>query len=366
MNRIALIVPTLDQSGAERQLAILAAGLLKTDFQPKVFAINRGGHYEALLKAAGVPVEILGKSFRFDPSSALRLRRSLHKFQPRIAQSFLFSANTLVRLPGVAPPECRIVVSERCVDSWKSSWQLKIDRCLAHRADALVGNSASVLDFYRTLGFPSERLHLIPNAAPSPGPLPSRTKARELLKLPQNAPVIGFVGRLAPQKRLRDLVWAFQLLHQVRSDARLVLIGDGPARAALQSLTDTFDSRPKIIFAGHRTDAASLLPALDAFVLPSEFEGMSNSLMEAMQQSLPCVVSNIPANAELIRHMENGLTFPVGDSPALAKALLKVLDNPALAAQLGQAAAATIASDYTPERILATWCRLYQDLTTSH
>jgi glycosyltransferase involved in cell wall biosynthesis len=366
LTRIALIIPTLDQSGAERQLAILAAALSQSEFQPKVFALNRGGHYETLLKAAGVPVEILGKSFRFDPTAALRLRQSLRIFQPHIAQSFLFSANTLVRLPGVVPPACRIIISERCVDSWKSRWQLTIDRWLVQRADALVGNSASVLEFYRKLGFPPEKTHLIPNAAPAPGAPLSRATARKMLQLPEDGPVIGFVGRLAPQKRLRDLVWAFQLLHQVRPDARLVLIGDGPARTTLESLTDTFDSRPKITFAGHRTDAAALLPALDAFVLPSEFEGMSNSLMEAMQQGLPCVVSNIPANTELIRHMENGLTFPLGDSPALAKALLKLFSTPALSLQIGRAAAATIATEYSPERVLAAWCQLYRSLTASN
>lgn len=344
-------------------MAILAAALPQCGFQPKVFALNRGGHYETLLNAAGVPFEILGKSFRFDPVTAIRLRHSLRAFQPQIAQSFLFSANTLIRLPGVTPPGCRIIVSERCVDSWKSRWQQAIDRLLAQRADALVGNSASVVEFYRNLGFPPEKTHLIPNAAPPVGDRLSRITARHLLKLPEDAPVIGFVGRLAPQKRLRDLVWAFQLLHQVRPDARLVLIGNGPARTSLETLTDTFDCRPKILFAGHRCDATALLPALDAFVLPSEFEGMSNSLMEAMQQNLPCVVSNIPANTALIRHMENGLTFPLGDSPALAKALLKLLDNPSLSSQLGQSAAATIASEYSPERILAAWCQLYRNLT---
>jgi glycosyltransferase involved in cell wall biosynthesis len=360
--RIAFVIPTLDQSGAERQLAILAAGLPAHEFQSRVFALNRGGYYEGLLREAGVPFEIAGKSFRFDLRTAARLRRGLRNFQPHIIQSFLFSANTLVRLPGLAPPDTRIVISERCVDSWKSRWQLTIDRWLATRADALVGNSSSVVDFYRKLGVPPERLHTIPNVAPAPGPRLSRAAARAQLGLPADARVIGFIGRLAPQKRLRDLVWAFQLLQQVRSDTLLVLIGDGPARESLESLASGFDSRPKITFAGHRTDATTLLPAFDAFVLPSEFEGMSNSLMEAMQQGLPCVVSDIPANRELIRHNENGLSYPLGNSPALAKTLLKLLGDPELSKQLGQSATATITTNYSQERILALWCQLYRDL----
>lgn len=365
MIRLAFVIPTLDQSGAERQLALLATSLPRTDYTIRVFALNRGGHYREFLENAGIPATVLGKQFRFDFRTALRLRQSLHAFQPDIVQSFLFSANTLVRLPGIVPRSAKIIVSERCVDSWKSPWQLAVDRRLAHRCDALVGNSRSVTDFYRQLGVPSERLHYIPNVAPPQSVPLSRTAAREALGLPQHDPVIGFVGRLAPQKRLRDLVWAFQLLQQVRGDARLLIIGDGPSRTALESLADTFDSRPRISFAGHRTDAARLLTAFDAFVLPSAFEGMSNSLMEAMQNSLPCVVSDIPANLELIRPDENGLSFPLGNCPALAKTLLRLLGDQSLSRQLGAAARETIIQNFATEIVEAKWCRLYRQLVVS-
>jgi glycosyltransferase involved in cell wall biosynthesis len=251
------------------------------------------------------------------------------------------------------------------VDTWKSRWQLALDRRLAHRADALVGNSCSVADFYQQLGVPAAKLHSIPNVAPPLTGTFSRTAARTALGLPQDVPVIGFVGRLAPQKRLRDLVWAFQLLQQVRGDAQLVLIGDGPSRSALESLADSFDSRSRIHFAGHRSDAPQLLSALDAFVLPSEFEGMSNSVMEAMQNSLPCVVSDIPANLELIQPGENGLSFPLGNCPALAKTLLRLLSDQTLRERLGAAASATITLDHAPEKVTAAWSRLYHSLLVS-
>ncbi len=362
MIRIAFVIPTLDQSGAERQLALLAAGLPPADFQIRVFALNRGGYYQQQLGNAGIATRILGKQFRFDFRTAVRLRRGLREFQPHIVQSFLFSANTLVRLPGIVPRGTRIIISERCVDTWKSRWQLSLDRRLAHCADALVGNSRSVADFYQQLGVPAARLHSIPNVAPPLTDTFPRTASREALGLPQDVPVIGFIGRLAPQKRLRDLVWAFQLLQQVRSDAQLVLIGDGPSRPALESLADTFDSRPRIHFYGHRSDAPQLLSAFDTFVLPSEFEGMSNSLMEAMQHSLPCVVSDIPANLELIRPGENGLSFPLGNCPALAKTLLRILRDQTLRERLGAAASATITRDYAPEKVTTAWSRLYRSL----
>ena len=104
--RIAFVIPTLDQSGAERQLTLLAKGLPRDEFAVHVIALNRGGPYEQELRAAGISVEVLGKRFRFDPLTYLRLRNSLRAFKPDVVQSFLFAANSYVRLPGIAPAGC--------------------------------------------------------------------------------------------------------------------------------------------------------------------------------------------------------------------------------------------------------------------
>ncbi|MFO1002227.1 MAG: glycosyltransferase [Planctomycetaceae bacterium] len=291
--RIAFVIPTLDQSGAERQLTLLAKGLPRDEFAVHVIALNRGGPYAEELRAAGISVEVLGKRFRFDPLTYLRLRKSLQAFKPDVVQSYLFAANSYIRLPGIAPAGCKVVVSERCVDSWKSGWQLAMDRRLIGRTSAMTANSASVASFYESLGVPKRLITIIPNAMPSPPENYTREQAREILGLRPEDRVVGFSGRLAPQKRLPDLIWGFQLLHQVVENARLVLIGEGPERDSLATFASQLGCREKIIFTGHRADAWPLLNAVDAFVLPSEFEGMSNSLMEAMSLGVPCVASDI-------------------------------------------------------------------------
>lgn len=360
--RIALVIPTLDQSGAERQLTLLAASLPREHYQVKVFALNRGGHFAAELARAGIDVEVLGKRFRLDPLTWYRLREGLHRFRPQIVQSFLFAANAYVRLPGVCPAGCRIVVSERCVDSWKSGWQLQLDRLLVGRTAAMTANSQSVADFYAEHGVPRERLTVIPNGVPMLNTAADRAWLRQQLGLRPEDRVVGFVGRLARQKRLEDLTWAFQLLHQVVEHARLVLIGDGPERDEIARLAVKLTCRDKMVFAGHRADAYRLMQGLDAFCLPSEFEGMSNSLLEAMSLGLPVVVSDIPANRELVVHEQNGLTFPLGNAPEMTKALKRVLDDRQLAAQLGTAASRLIAEHYSVEQMVARHEQLYQRL----
>lgn len=360
--RVAFVIPTLDQSGAERQLSTLACGLPRDQVQARVFALDRGGCYEQTLQQAGIPVQILHKQGRFDLAAALRLRYALQTFQPDIIQSFLFSANTLIRLPGIAPASARLIVSERCVDSWKSPWQLWLDRRLSRRADCLTANSHSVAAFYRDLGVPAERITVIPNGTATPAATHSRQSARHALGLRNSAFVVGFTGRLAPQKRLHDLIWAFQLLHQVIEDSQLVLIGGGPDEPRLRQLLAGFDCSSKVVFAGHRSDAAQLLPALDAFVLPSEFEGMSNSLMEAMAAGIPCAASHIDANRELIRDGETGSLFPLGSGPEIARCLLRFQRNPERTARLASQAAEFVRSELNPEQMISRHLELYRRL----
>ena len=362
MIRIAYVIPTLDQSGAERQLTLLATSLPRDKYDIRVIALQRGGPYLKVLQDAGVDVRVLGKRFRFDPLTWFRLRQELRSFQPHIVQSFLFAANSYIRLPGVTPSAAKVVVSERCVDSWKSAWQLNVDRRQIPRTHAMTANSQSVADFYVGVGVPRDLITVIPNALPPTASLYTKQQAREILGLKAEHRVVGFVGRLAPQKRLHDVVWSFQLLHQLIDDARLVLIGDGPERDSLADLATSFGCRDRIVFAGHREDAASLMTAFDAFVLGSEFEGMSNSLMEAMSMGLPCIVSDIAPNRELIADGVTGLLFPVGKSPDLAKRCAKVLTDADLAKRLGEAARQLMTTQHTVQQSVTAHDALYQRL----
>jgi glycosyltransferase involved in cell wall biosynthesis len=360
--RIAYVIPTLDQSGAERQLTLLATSLPRENYLVRVIALQRGGPYLQTLTAAGIDVRILGKRFRFDPLTWYRLRQELKSFQPDIVQSYLFAANSYVRLPGITPPGSKIVVSERCVDSWKSRWQLSLDRHQVATTDAMTANSVSVADFYAGIGVPRDLITVIPNALPLTEPRYSKSQARAILGLADEHRVVGFVGRLAPQKRLQDVVWAFQLLHQLVDDARLVIIGSGPERDALAELAMSFGCRDKIVFAGHREDAFDLMTAFDVFVLGSEFEGMSNSLMEAMSLGLPCIVSDIAPNRELVVDHETGLVFSIGQSPALAKLATRILSDPELAQRLGQAGRHRIVTQHTVEQMVEKHDALYRRL----
>ncbi len=228
----------------------------------------------------------------------------------------------------------------------------------------MTANSESVADFYATnAGVPRNLMTVIPNGQPLPSAVAAGAAGptlREEIGLPADARVVGFVGRLAPQKCLGDLVWAIQLLYQVIDNVYLVLVGEGPERDQLAELAQSFGCRDRIIFLGHRTDAAALTEQFDVFCLPSSFEGMSNSLMEAMAASVPVVVSDIPSNRELVEHERTGLLFNHGDGAATMMALKRVLESVELAEQLGTAGFNLIAERHSVEQMVQRHIDLYQ------
>lgn len=367
MTRVLLVIPTLDRSGAEKQMTLLACGLPRPEFEVQVVCLTRGGPYADVLAQQQIPVTILRKRGKFDPVSWWQLRQVVKRWRPDLIHTWLFAANAYGRLVAGGRRGPPVIVSERCVDSWKADWQHWVDRKLQGRTARLVGNSRSVVEFYRRRGVASEKLHLIPNGIQN-SPLSVFTpggrdelRKRELGVEPGTY-VIGFIGRLAEQKSLPDLVWALAMLATYRPEVRVVLVGDGPERERLQQSARSLNVDPQLLFLGHRPDAAGLLPLFDAFVLPSQFEGMSNSLMEAMSAGVPAVASDILPNRELITHEQTGLLFPAGDRAELAKRIERLIQHPELAAQLAQSARAAMERDFGLQQMIDRYADLYREL----
>lgn len=362
MIRVLLLIPTLDRSGAEKQLTLLATGLPRDEFDVEVVCLTRGGPYQADLEAAGIPVTVLGKRFRFDPFALRRLKKILREKQPDILHTWLFAANSYGRLVAGRSGQPKVIVSERCVDSWKAGWQLWLDRRLIPRTTRMIGNSQSVVDFYRDVGVPAEKLSVIQNGIE----LPVSASGEELSKLrrefgiAESSQVLGFVGRLAPQKRLKDLLWAFELVRSHDLDVHFVIVGDGPQRNELELFSRQIRVPDRVTFTGHREDASTILTMFDVFWLASDFEGQSNSLMEAMAAARPVIVSDIAPNRELVSHEETGLVVPVTDRAEFAKTALRVLRDADLATQLGSAARGRMISGFSVEKMVEAHADLYR------
>lgn len=361
--RIAFIIPTMDRGGAEKQLALLAAGLPSEQFDVHVILLTRDGPRSESLRQAGIPVTVIGKRFKTDPTALWRLRNELTRIQPDLVHTWIFAANSFGRAAAVLAGVPRILASERCVDPWKSFWHHRIDRYLATKSDAITTNSNGVKQFYVSHGIASDLWEVIPNGIPPRQPSSlSRSEAFERLKISPDRKLILAVGRLWPQKRYRDLIWAAELIGTLREDTTLVVIGSGPQESELMRHRDEVSQIAYVRFAGARNDVADLLPHADVFWIGSEYEGQSNAVIEAMQAGVPVVASDIPGNRDLVVEEETGLFFKLGDTADLARQTRKILEDDDLARRLGAAGAERIASQFSVETMVARHAALYERL----
>jgi len=359
--RILQIIPTLDRSGAEKQMSLLARRLPRDEFDVHVCVLTRSGPRAAELDAAGVPTVVIGKRWKLDPRAFWRLRRHVARLRPDLLHTWIFAADSYGRAAGLSCGVRHMICGLRCVDPWKGRLQLAVDRALARRTSRIVANSPGVKDFYVGKGLPAEQIEVIANAVE---PLPPSTVSRQQLLaelgLPRDARLVGLLGRLWAQKRVKDAIWAADLLKVIRPDVHLLILGDGPLRQRLWRYRDQVEIRDKVHFLGERGDVAKIMPHLDVLWSTSAYEGQSNAIMEAMAAGVPVVATDIPGTRDLVVDRETGYLFPVGDRAALAKWTDRILNDAALADRLGQAARKRMIDEFSVERMVGAYADLYR------
>ncbi len=218
-------------------------------------------------------------------------------------------------------------------------------------------------DFYIGHGLPAEKFVVIPNGVPPTETSPVTRKALLAeLGLPPDARLIGAIGRLWQQKRVKELIWAADQIKCVADGVHLLIIGDGPLRGSLERYARLERSRGLRALSRRRNDVPRLLPHLDVLWLASGYEGQSNAIMEAMAAGIPVVATDIPGNRDLVVPGETGYLVPLDSRTAFAKWTLPLLDDPALARCFGAAGQARMRTEFTVEKMIDRYASLYDEI----
>ncbi len=298
--RLTFVITDLDVGGAEKALTTLVQRLDRTRWHPSVLCMDGEGRLAGMLRDSDIEVHCLGVDRRRPVQAVMRLSSEISRLRPALIQSFLFHANLATKL--AAPWRGRpwivggIRVSER-----EKRWHLTLDRWTQGLSAGSVCVSRDVMDFTsREGGISAERLVMIPNGVD----VPSRGEAladSEGLGLPVGPRILLFVGRIAPQKGVGNLIEAFKRVAGKYQDWKLVIVGDGPLRTDLEAASRVEPLlQGRVIWLGWRGDARDLMSGADMLVLPSLWEGMPNVVLEAMASSLPVLSTPVEGVRDLI------------------------------------------------------------------
>ncbi len=183
------------------------------------------------------------------------------------------------------------------------------------------------------------------------------------MDLPDDALVVGTVGRLAPQKAPQDMVAAIASMD--RSDVFCVWVGDGPMRQEVARLVERRKLADRFVFLGERRDVAALLPGFDVFALSSLYEGLPCSLVEAMTCGIPVVPTAVNAVPEVVVPGRTGLLVPAAAPDLLGRAVAYLLEHPAEGSRMAAAARVQLGDRFDPEVLGRDLAEIYEMALTS-
>lgn len=187
-------------------------------------------------------------------------------------------------------------------------------------------------------------------------------KIRKEWGVPQEAPLIGAIGRMVWQKGFKFLIRAITKAVQAVPNAKFIFVGDGPLENELGALSEELGVRDRIVFAGFRSDINEILAEIDLLVVPSLLEGFPMVTLEAMAMAKPIVATNISGINEQITNGIDGILVPSKNPAALAKAIIRVLNDQEYAQAMGLAARKKVEQEFSVEKMVAETEKVYLSL----
>jgi glycosyltransferase involved in cell wall biosynthesis len=348
--RILHVIQELRTGGAERIVVSLARGA------------EAAGHSVAVAAAPGaLSQELDGELFTLPllsrrpwrvPGAARTLRRALRSWRPDLVHCHnpgMALVTSAATRRGRRPPALASIHGVP-VEDWPAT--VRVVRLAGLPVVACGPNVEAALS--------GRRLRLLETiwngVGPAPAPADREALEREW-RVPAGGRLVVAVGRLVPQKNHALAVRALTAL----PDVTLAILGEGPLRAELEQEGRAAGVADRVVLAGVRTDARAVMGAADAVVMPSVWEGLSLTTLEALAAGTPLVATDVPGLGELITNERDGLLVPGGDERALAHALRRVLDDRGLAGRLGEGGR-RLAAEHTEERMVEQFLALYERL----
>ncbi|MGE5140307.1 MAG: glycosyltransferase [Rudaea sp.] len=368
MRRIVYFTDSSDFGGTERVLLTQIGALDRNLWQP-ILMYHAGAGIAPLVDGAhrlgaetiAVP-RMIGRQGATQLGGFIRRLRAMkpevfhaHLTMP-LACKYGLAGAALAGVPAV-------VASEHLFVDMPLRYSILVERIVSLGVDRYVAVSDEVARRLRErLSFPASKMKVVHNGIPlEPFEEPATAPLRSLLDPGGRRPIVLTLARLTRQKGLDYLLEAAARV----PEALFAVAGEGPERARLEKHAEELRIADRVTFLGNRPDVAQLLLDCEVFVLPSLFEGLPLSVLEAMAAGKPVIATDVGGTREVVAPFQTGLLVPPGDVDALSSALCTLLADKSLARRLGEAGRARARSDFSAERMSREMTGIYDEILSS-
>lgn len=360
--RILHVITGISRGGAENHLRDLVRHQRACGFAVTVAYLRECHYWAAALRDIGAEVQYLGLRFYGDLRPLVKLRRVLRSGRFDLVHAHLPPAELYARLALLGSSGLPLIITKHNEERFcPLPGKRLLGRWVGRRAARVIAISEAVKRYMAGdgLGLDARKLHTIHYGIDAAGFDLGRAEAAALRKewgIAADALVIGFVGRLVPQKDLGTLLRGMAKFAQESPQARLVIVGTGTVEAEMRALAEELQIAGRIVWAGFRDDIRAVMSAFDIFALTSIFEGFGLVLLEAMSCRCAVVATRVGAIPEVLG--EAGLVIAPGSPEAVAAAFHRLSDE-ITRTQLGEAGHARVLGEFTLEKMCQATDALY-------
>ena len=344
--RVSFLLASLGSGGAERVVSLLANKMVERGHQVEIICLKFNDVYYQT--DSRVKVTLAMEQTKNRLTEIFWLRKYLKKQNPDVVIPFTEGVYcfTILSLLGTGIP---IIASERLDPAAMSKTRKILKRLLLPYADWLVVQTQSIKEYFPESIQKKTSIIYNPVNDESLSPtLPSREgRLNRIIS----------VGRLYPQKNQAMMIRAFAKVADEFPDWQLVIFGEGPLRAELVFLVSSFKLQNRVLLPGRTEHVVEELRKSKIFCMSSDYEGMSNAMIEAICVGLPIISTKVSGTDELIQDGENGVLVGIGQEDELVKAFIMLMSDSQIIKRMGERSS-LLASQFNINEIVNQWIKL--------
>jgi len=348
--RIAFVIGSMGRGGAERVISIIANSYAEKGWNVDIILLlNSKCDYELNNNIRIIDISDSEKSRISNlPRWLFGIRRYIKTYNPHRIVSFVARINILTILANIGIGKNLIISERNDPKSDGRSWTIKIATYLLY---PLAKSIVFQTDWAKSC---------FPQNIQNKGIIIANPVDVTITASKNKENKIVAVGRLIEQKNHKLLIGAFSKVLEQKPNYKLYIYGEGKLRRELVNQVEELNISDNVFMPGNVLNIHEKISDAEMFVLSSDYEGLSNALLEAMMMGLPCISTNCAGSNEVIEHEKNGLLVPIKDAKSLSESIVRLIQDRELAEKLGKNAMACSVK-FKSENVISDWKNVIEE-----